>query len=281
MQTARTRQQPTRTTLEGSLEVSSAFERISANRNWRHLIALIVRYDYIAAPRNQAGLPNFDSGFGQLTWSNLLSGNRFSGRDRIERANRVSLLLENRLQYKTDADAAAREILVVRAGVAYDRLRTSIDTGLQAAATRPYSNLLGEVSTNPLPGLSLYASGQYNPTERYWATATAAANISTQAGHQLIVSHQYTDARYATRSQLLTVSGNVHIGSRWNVSGYWQYDSLLKITQQTSVGLKYDHPCWTLGVEGYRLNRPTGTASASDYGYRILLEFKGLGSVGS
>ena len=270
-----------RTSLEGSLEVSMDFERVSDSRTWRHAISPIIRYDYIAAPKNQAGLPNFDSGFGLLTWSNLLSGNRFSGRDRIERANRISLMLENRLQYKSDPELAARDLLVVRAGVAYDRLRTTIDNALQAAPTRPFSNLLGEISANPIPSLNLYASGQYNPTGRYWATTTAIANLNTPDGHQLSVSHQQTDARYAARAQLLTVSGNVRIGNRWNVNGLWQYDSLLKITQQTSVGLKYDHPCWTLGVEGYRLNRRSGTATASDYGYRILLEFKGLGSVGS
>ena len=281
MQTAQTRRKPTRTTLEGSLEVSAEFERINDSRNWRHAISPIIRYDYIETPKNQASLPNFDSGFGQLTWSNLLSGNRYSGLDRIERARRLSLLLENRLQYKADAEATARDILVVRAGVAYDRLRTTVDNALQTAPTRPFSNLLGEVSVNPIPELNLYASGQYNPTARYWATTTASASLATAEGHQLSIIHQHTDTRYATRAELLTVSGDAHLSSRWHVNGYWQYDRLLKITQQTAIGVKYDHPCWTLGVEGYRLNRPSGTATASDYGYRILLEFKGLGSVGS
>lgn len=279
LQTAQAERQPTRTTLEGSLEISMDFERINESRSWRHLFSPVFRYDYIDAP-NQSALPNFDSGFGQLTWSNLLSGNRFSGQDRIERANRISFLLENRLQYKSDPQSAAREIMVLRGGVAYDRIRQSVDQTLQAAPTRPFSNLLAEVILNPVTGLSLYASGQYNPADRYWATATAAAGISAD-GHRLHVSHQFTDARYAARSQLLNVSGNIRLGSRWNITGNWQYDSLLKLTQQTAVGMKYDHPCWSLGIEGYRLNRPSGTATASDYGYRILLEFKGLGSVGS
>lgn len=280
LQTAQARKNPWRTSLEGSLEVSMDFERINDARTWRHVISPVFRYDYIAAPRNQAGLPNFDSGFGQLTWSNLLSGNRFSGLDRIERANRISFLLENRLQYKADTEAASRDILIVRGGVAYDRLRQSVDQALQAAPTRPFSNLLGAVVLNPLAGLHLYASGQYNPTGRYWATSTAAVNFNMD-GYKLLVTHRQTDARYAARAQLLTVSGSARIGSRWNITGNWQYDNLLKLTQQTAVGLKYEHPCWSLGVEGYRLNRPTGTATASDYGYRILLEFKGLGSVGS
>ena len=280
LQTAQARKNPWRTSLEGSLEVSTAFERINDARTWRHVISPILRYDYIDAPKNQAGLPNFDSGFGLLTWSNLLSGNRFSGLDRIERSNRISFLLENRLQYKTDAEAMARDILILRGGVAYDRLRQSVDQALQATPTRPFSNLLGEVVLNPVDGLYLYANGQYSPTNRYWATATAAASIYMDDNY-LTVGYQHTDARYTARSELITVTGSARIANRWNITGNWQYDALLKLSQQTAVGLKYEHPCWSLGVEGYRLNRPSGTATASDYGYRILLEFKGLGSVGS
>jgi lipopolysaccharide assembly outer membrane protein LptD (OstA) len=279
-QTALADTQPTRTTAEASLEVRSDFERIDEQRSWRHVVSPILRYDFIDAP-NQAALPNFDSAFGQLTWNNLLSGSRFSGRDRIERTNRISFLLENRLQHKFDAESAARDILIVRGGAAYDIQRQSVDTALQTTSTRPFSNLLGEIIVQPVSGMRLYASGQYNPTQRYWATITSAVDFSSSDGYTLHVGHQFTDARYAAQSQLLSVSGSVHIASRWHVTGDWQYDSLLKLTQRTMLGLAYKHPCWSLGVEAYRLNRPSGTSSTADYGFRILLDFKGLGSVGS
>jgi lipopolysaccharide assembly outer membrane protein LptD (OstA) len=280
-QTALANTQPTRTTAEASLEVRSDFERIDDQRSWRHVVSPILRYDFIDAP-NQAALPNFDSGFGQLTWNNLLSGNRFSGRDRIERTNRISFLLENRLQYKPDSESPAhRDVLIIRGGVAYDLLQQSVDTALQAAPTRPFSDLLGEIIIQPIDGMRLYASGQYNPTQRYWATITSAADFSSSDGYSLHVGHQFTDARYAAQSQLLSVSGSVHIANRWHITGDWQYDSLLKLSQRTALGLAYNHPCWSLGVEAYRLNRPSGTSTSSNYGFRILLDFKGLGSVGS
>jgi lipopolysaccharide assembly outer membrane protein LptD (OstA) len=279
-QTTRADTQPTRTTAEASLEVRSDFERINDQRSWRHTLSPILRYDFIDAP-NQAALPNFDSAFGQLTWNNLLSGSRFSGYDRIERTNRISFLLENRLQHKFDTESAARDVLIVRGGAAYDVQRQSVDTALQTTSTRPFSNLLGEFIVQPISGMRLYASGQYNPTQRYWATITSAADFSSPDGYSLHVGHQFTDARYATQSQLLSVSGSVRIANRWHVTGDWQYDSLLKLTQRTTLGFAYKHPCWSLGVEAYRTNRPSGTSSAADYGFRILLDFKGLGSVGS
>ncbi|HKI61523.1 MAG TPA: LPS assembly protein LptD, partial [Mariprofundaceae bacterium] len=69
-----------RTTGEASLEIRSDFERLSSNNVWRHQISPIIRYDYIQAP-DQTGMVNLDSTFGGLTWSNLLSGNRYSGQD--------------------------------------------------------------------------------------------------------------------------------------------------------------------------------------------------------
>lgn len=280
-QTTLANTQPTRTTAEASLQVRSDFERISDQRSWRHVISPILRYDFIDAP-NQSALPNFDSGFGALSWSNLLSGNRFVGRDRIERTNRISFLLENSLQYKSDPKSSAhRDVLIIRGGVAYDWLQQSVDTALQAAATRPFSDLLGEIIIQPIDGIRLYASGQYNPALNYWSTITSTIDLSTSSSYNLHIGHQFTSNQYATSSELLSVSGSVHIASRWHVTGDWQYDRLLKLSQRTTLGLAYKHPCWSLLFEAYRLNRPSGTSTASDYGYRILLDFKGLGSVGS
>jgi len=271
---------PGRTTGEASFQIRSDFERIGKERTWRHVISPIVRYDYIDAP-DQSALPNFDSAFGLLTWSNLLSGNRFSGYDRIEKTSRISLLLETRLQFKTADAEAARDTLIVRAGGTYDLLRKSIDNALQAAPTRPFSNLLGELIWQPADDIRVYSSGQYNTAERYWATIVSSVDWSVSPENHLYVGYQFTDARYSTPSQLLDLSASSSLNSRWQATARWQYDFALKLSQQTAIGLQYNHACWKLGLEGYRVNRRSGTSTAANFGFRLLLEFKGLGSVGS
>ncbi len=276
---------PIRTTGEASLEVRMDFERVGERgvvergrfRQWRHVVSPIMRYDHVSAP-NQSLLPNFDSGFGQLTWSNLLSGNHFSGLDRVEKTKRFSLLLENRLQLKSKDGVAASDILIVRGGMSYDLLQQSIDVTLQAAPARPLSNLLAEVIWQPLTNMRIYSSGQYNPADGYWTNYTAAADVTLSA-NSLHVDYQFTDRRYSTKVQFLNVRANAALGRRWKASATWQYDMLLKLSQQTTLGLKYDHPCWTLGLETYKLISPIGTGTSANYGYRLLLEFKGLGSV--
>jgi len=280
---ARINSTPARTAGEASLQIRSDFERIGADRTWRHVISPIIRYDYIDAP-NQSALPNFDSGFGLLTWSNLLSGSRFSGYDRIEKTNRVSMLLESRLQLKAPDATVARDVLILRAGGSYDLLMRSVDKALQAVPTRPFSNLLGELIWQPVASFRLSSRGQYNTAKRYWARLVSSADWTISPGNRIYVGYQFTDARYTTPAHLIDINASASLNTRWQATGRWQYDIALKLSQQAAIGLQYNHACWRLGVEGYRVNRPSGTSgtsAAANFGFRLLLEFKGLGSVGS
>jgi len=267
------------TNYEASLTSRVDFERISANRHWRHTISPVLRYDYATAPA-QAALPNFDSAFGNLTIQNLMNGNRFSGQDRFERMHRISALLETALQNKAKANQPAREVLQMRFGAAYNIRRQTVDPNLKQVATRPFSNLVGDMMLSPLDGIRLSGGGQYNPVDHYWATAHADLMLSHPYGHRLDVHWQQTDRRYATASKLISTNALIQLAQRWQATGRWQYDPRLKLTQQASAGIHYQHPCWDLTIEGYRIHR-TGTVNSSDSGYRFLLGFKGLGSVGS
>ncbi|MDX8403588.1 MAG: LPS assembly protein LptD [Mariprofundaceae bacterium] len=270
---------PDRNTFEASLDTRASFEHISDNRQWRHTISPILRYDFITAP-DQSALPNFDSSFGKLSMSNLLTGNRFTGKDRVERINRVSLLFETGLQHKDKAGNVARDIVNAKVGAAYDLQRETVDGTILPAPTRPFSNLLGEIAIHPTSNIHLSANGQYDPIDKFWATSYAALSMGSQTGHHLNVSWQRTNAKYATAAEFVNMDATIRLSQRWSVFGTWQYDRLLKITQRASGGLDYRHPCWDMHIEGFR-NQLNGTASSSDYGFRFLLGFRGLGSVGS
>ncbi|MDQ6958430.1 MAG: LPS assembly protein LptD [Mariprofundaceae bacterium] len=272
-------QRPTQTHGEFSVETRAIFERINADKTLRHSIEPILRYDLVNGS-DQTSLPNFDSAFGRLTLSNLLSGNRFSGRDRVENVNRVSMLLASRLQTKSEKDDSARTVLNVRAGVTYNIRKRLSDRTLQTEPLRPFSNLVGEVYITPIPSLSFSAEGQYDPAARFWDTATTAINWNPASGHQLRVGYRVTDARFAPESQAIDVSGKLNLGSRWRTFGAWNYDTLLKFTQHASLGVEYRHPCWHVTVEAYRINRPSGTSTTSNFGVNFLLGINGMGSVG-
>jgi len=272
-------QRPTRTDGEFSVETHAIFERISADKTLRNTIEPILRYDLVNVT-NQTGLPNFDSAFGRLTMSTLLSNDRFSGIDRIESVNRFSFLLASRLQSRSRKDHSTREIFNVRVGASYNIRKRLSDLALQTKPIRPFSNLLGELSVTPIPSLSFYAAGQYDPAGRFWDTATTSMNWNPASGHKLRVAYRVTDARFAPAAQTINVSGSVKLGPRWHTLGSWDYNTHLRITQHASLGLGYEHPCWHLTVEAYRINRPSGTSTASNFGVNFLLGIKGMGSLG-
>ncbi len=273
-----TNQQNSRTIYDGSFEIRSAFEHISEDKRWRHGITPILRYDLASAP-NQTGLVNFDSGFGELTLSNLLMGNRFTGLDRFERMNRISFMLETDLQHKDKSDDVALNILTARAGVAYDMLRENVDSSLQTAAVRPFSNLVGELTISPIHGITVDAKGQYDPTNKYWGTAQAGLRLKHANGHQFYVRWQRVDQRYSTATELISGGVDVKVAPRWKAFGRVQYDARIKSMQQSLAGVHYQHSCWDFKIEGYR-NLNSGSTGQADIGYRFLLGFKGLGSVG-
>lgn len=259
-----------------NLEMHATFERLFGDGQWRHAVTPVLRYDWSDAPM-QTNDPNFDSAFGRLSWSNLLSRNRFSGRDRIEKANRITVMLENTVQHKLAL--TSREVFRLGVGASYNLSRQRIDTRLQPTAIRPVSNLLGRFSWSPWQGLSLDGDAQYDPYDRYLATANIAA-AWRNANQELYLGYRTTDARYAQRARMWTARATFTINPRWQVHGDWQYDQLLRLTQRASGGIRYRHACWNLDAEVFRYNRQSASGK-SDFGFHILLGFKGLGSVGS
>jgi len=273
-----TTRQNIRTIYDASFETRSSFERVSDNQRWRHSISPILRYDFASAP-NQAGTVNFDSGFGKLTLNNLLRGNRFTGLDRFERMNRISFMLETGLQHKNKPSGVALNMLTARVGVAYDMLRQNVDVNLQTLQPRPFSNIVGELIVSPIRGVTADASGVYDPVKKIWGTAQAGLRLQHKQGHTLNVRWQRVDERYSTPTELISGGLDFKLLPRWRAFGQMQYDVRIKSMQQASAGAHYQHSCWDFKLEAYRnLNR--GSAGTADLGYRFLLGFKGLGSVG-
>ncbi len=260
-----------------SLQAAVHLERISANGHWRHAVTPTLRYDHANAP-TQTQMPNFDSGFAQLTMSNLLAGNRFTGLDRIERMRRISALIRNELQFKDERRKWT--VMTWDIGMAWDVLRSSTDPAVNPTPTRSYANLLLDFGFSPNPDFQLAADGQYDPLQRYWAVAHASARLEHDDGHHLELSWQHTDARYASNAtNLVGMNISARLYRRWQLGGNWQYDSALKLTQQATGSLTYQHPCWSLRIEGFHINRQ-GSSGSSDRGFRFQLAFKGLGGFG-
>ncbi|MDQ6950656.1 MAG: LPS assembly protein LptD, partial [Mariprofundales bacterium] len=262
--------------VDASFSLRADIARVSSNHLWRHLISSTVRYDLVQAP-DQSRLVNFDSNFSRLTMGNLLSSNRFTGHDRVERANRVSLLLAQSLQHKGSIHDPARELLRIAVGASYDMLRQSVDPARMPTPTQPWSNLLGEASFSPWSVLTMAADGQYDAASHYWARSSASANLHDGRNDRLQVAFRRTDGRYAAADSRLTVTGLLNLVNRWRTTGSWDYDLRQRLTRNASVMLEYNHPCWQIGVEGFRNTLATASSARTNTGFRIQFALKGVG----
>ncbi len=270
---------PVRTSAELGLSASTVLERIFRQGTLRHSIIPSLRYDAVDVA-DPATAPNFDSAFNQLTGANFMSGNRFSGHDRIEHTHRVSFSLTNRLEQKPPAGVAgpgraARTLLEAGIGASYD-----LKASASASASR-LSSLFASLAVYPAPGLSWTATGQYDHRNRFWGTLESSLNWQHEGGHALSVGYQMKDARFTSpETRAIRVAGVYRLARRWTLSGNAHHDLQLKKLQNARVALDYTHACWGLHLDGQWINRPSGTSKASEFSFQVLVTFNGLGTIG-
>jgi len=283
---------PVRTSAELGISASSVFERIFLKKTLRHSIIPSLQYNAVDVA-DPAASPNFDSAFNQLTNTNFMSGNRFSGHDRIEHTHRISFSLTSRLEHKSVPDTAPLTLESSRDAITRTPLRsvrTLLETSIGASydlksASQPtasrISNLFASLTFNPLANLGLTASGQYDHRKNFWATVESAVNWHTEAGHSLSVGYQLKDKRFANpETRAIQVAGAFLISQRWKLTGNAHHDLQLKKLQNANVALDYTHACWGLHLDSQWINRPSGTSKASEFSFQILLTFNGLGAFG-
>ncbi len=263
--------------LASSLQLEAPFERVFGQQQWRHEIKPIFRIDVSTSP-NQADIPRYDSVLLPLSITNILQGNRYSGWDRFERMQRVSLLLESSLEHKSE-QLNVRRVLEGQLGLVWDDLQTSVDASVDAPPANRVSNLLAEITWLPSVQTRLSVGGQHDPKLNDWVESHASLRWSGDQQQYLSMSWQRTKASHSSALESLNASGQAQLNQRWHTYASVQYDLLKDYTLQAIAGLKYEHLCWRLGVERYT-NYLVGSSGTNDIGTRILLEFDGLGSFG-
>ena len=262
------------TALATSLQMQARFEKVFADKQWRHEIKPVVRVD-VSSASDQSLLPRYDSSLLPLSLSNLMQGNRYSGWDRFERMRKVSLMFVSTLQNKDAGES--RAVLESRLGIAYDGLRETIDVGV-APEVRVVSNLLAETAWMPHKHWRLSVGGQYHEPTNRWEEAHGGLSWADN-GQYFNMSWRRTDASYSLAAQSVTLAAKVKLNQRWSANTSNQYDVLRDHVIQSRLGVAYRHSCWDMSLEGYK-SYQVGTNSLTDIGWRFLLAFDGLGSFG-
>jgi LPS-assembly protein len=254
-----------------SLDSGLYFERDVkiVKNNYTQTIEPRLFYVYIP-DKKQDLLPVFDSALADLNLTTLFSENQFTGNDRINNANQLSLALTSRM---IDKDSGAERI----AATIGQRYYFSDQNVVLPGGTKSQNNssdIIAAVTARLSNKWNLDAFGQYNTDGKNLVRGNILARYNPEPGKLLNVGYRYTQDFL----EQINVSGQWPLSRGWYGVGRYNYSVRDSRAIESLAGLEYDAGCWQARAVIQRVE--TATASAN-YGLFFQLELGGLASIGA
>ena len=229
------------------------------------------RLFYVYIPdHNQDLLPVFDTGLSDLNQTTLFSENQFTGDDRINNANQLSLAVTSRL---VDKDTGVERLAAtVGERFYFQDQNVTLPGGVKSSGTR--SDIIGSLTARLSNQWNLDAFGQYNTDGNGLVRGNLLARYNPEPGKLLNIGYRYTQAFL----EQIDVSGQWPLSRGWYGVGRYNYSVRESKPIEAVAGLEYDAGCWQARTVIQRVE--TATAQAN-YGLFFQLELGGLASIGA
>ena len=266
-----------------SLDGRLVFER----EQGRFLQTLEPRAFYLYAPyQNQSDLPNFDTANTTFSYQQLFRDSRFSGGDRLDDANQVSLGLTSRFI----ASDSGEEIIHASVGQIFylrDR-KVRLDPSTPVATDRT-SGLAAQLAAPIGRGWSGIADALWTPNLQHSSQYSASFNYLPESRDRLANLGYHFRREDPGIGQKALRQANASfvqpIGINWQLLGLWQYDLRRRETQDSLLGMQYEACCWKVRLFNRRfLADPDDISQGSQRqrtAFFIEVELKGLAGISS
>jgi len=236
---------------------------------------------------DQSGLPDFDTSELTFSYNQLFRETRFSGKDRLDDANRVSAGLTSRV---LDPESG-RERLAASIGRIYyfdDRL---VNAGNATAADFEESSALAaEFNISPTEALGFRSSWQWDTGEDKLDRAYMRLDYIDERRRIFNLGYSYRryrgDNPRLSNIRQLDFSAHIPVDGKWSVFLHSLYDLEENDRINDMAGIEYNNCCWRVRlVYQRRLDRKdaAGADSFTAHEHATFLEFqlKGLGGIGN
>jgi len=261
---------PIRTLPIFSVDSSIAFDRNTSFRGEQFIQTLEPRLFYVYVPfQQQNQLPNFDSAQTDFSFAQMLTENKFSGSDRINDANQVTLALTSRL---------------IESGTGKERLRVALGQQVsfidqQVTLSQPNTvtirpDIIAAVSGMLTPTISTDTSMQFDSTNFTSEVIRSGVSYRPQPGKVINLGYRFTR----------NVLQQVDASSQWAWTDKWQTVARLNYSLQDKqileglAGVEYNSCCWALRVVFQHLITATQKTTTAAF---VQLELNGLMQIGS
>ncbi|WP_161805135.1 LPS-assembly protein LptD [Amantichitinum ursilacus] len=257
-----------------SVDSGLVFERDLNIKDEGFVQTLEPRVYYLYIPyKNQSNLPNFDSAQTDFSYSQLFSENRYTGNDRINDANEITLALTSRL-FETDT-GIERLRATVGQRFYFSSPQVSLDSTSLPETNK--SDLLVSLGGQVWRNLNASYDLQYDLQQK--STGYQSVGLNWAPGEQKVLNVRYVLNRTVAIEQL-DVSGQWPVSQNWYALGHVNYSLLTadKKPLDTLLGLEYNGGCWGLRLAAQRYVTSDGGNSNT---YYFLLQLGALGGLGT
>ena len=254
-----------------STEAGLIMERDAVIKGKSFLQTLEPKLYYVYIPtRNQNSLPNFDSAVSDINFASIYAENQFSGQDRINDANQLTMGVTSRL---LDPETGIEQL---RVGVAQRYYFKSQEVTVPGTVPRtsPSSDILAALSGRVAPHIVAEVGVQYD-TE-FSQTNKLAVGARYQPDFGKVLNAGYRFIRNTLEN--VDVSGQWPIYRGWVGVGRANYSLMDRRIAEGLAGFEYNGGCWVFRVVTYNVAVGKGDSSRSIY---VQLELNGVARVGS
>lgn len=256
-----------------SADSGVVFERNMEARGQKLIQTLEPKAYYVYIPyKDQNLLPNFESGLQDINFATIFTENQFSGQDRINDANQLTLGVSTRF---IDASNGIERL---RAAVAqryyFEPQRVTVPGVPSRASDSHSSDLLAAISGNIAKNWTGDAGWQYNTDLKQTQKFNIAARYQPQAGKVVNLAYRET----VNTLQQVDLSTQWPIDGRWTAVGRWNFSIHDNRTLEALAGVEYSDRCWALRIAAHRFATTTSDASTSIF---VQLELSGMSRIGN
>ncbi len=274
-----------------SLDGGLYFERLTHFGKRGLLQTLEPRLYYLYSDyQEQRDQPDFDSAELTFSYNQLFRETRFSGHDRIDDANQLSIGLTTR--YISDEDG--REYLNASLGqTLYFR-----DRKVRLLSNAPFldesgSEMAAELNFYPNERLTLRSSLVWDPYSSDMNSGNVQASYRQPDGGVVNVGYSYRRPLTAVETQPVTeqahFSAYYPLGNRWSLFGAINYSMEANRSVEDMFGLEYDTCCWRARLLHMRYyDNITGTYTdyndpnlEREHSIQVQIVLKGMGGFGN
>ena len=254
-----------------SLDSGLYFERDASIVKNSYTQTIEPRLFYVYIPnKNQDQLPVFDSALSDLNLTTLFSENQFTGDDRINNANQLSLALTTRMIDKE----SGTERIAATIGQRYYFTDQKVLLPGAIASDNNSSDVIAALTARLSNQWNLDAFWQYNTDGAGMVRSNILARYNPEPGKLFNMGYRYTQDFL----EQVNLSGQWPLSRGWYGVGRFNYSIREKTLIESLAGLEYDAGCWQARAVMQRVE--TATADAN-YGLFFQLELGGLASIGS